>query len=68
MQYEGKEQISRKSVIASVQGRMKWGNYRLTTKNPDFKLGWAILAECRQLDTHKRIFILCGENSPNFTC
>ena len=25
-------------------------------KNPDYQLGWAILAECRQLDTHKRNF------------
>ena len=53
MQYEGKEQISRKSVIASMQGRMNLGNCRLTIKNPDYQLGWAILAECRQIDTQK---------------
>ena len=40
-----------------IQGRTKWRNCRLTTKNPDYQLGWALLAECMQLDTHQHIFI-----------
>ena len=38
------------------QERTKWRKCRLTTKNPDYQLGWAILADCRHLDTHKRNF------------
>ena len=30
----------------------KWRNCRLTTKNLDYQLGWAILAEFRPLDIH----------------
>ena len=38
-------------------------NYnRLTTKNPDYPLGWAILADCRQLDTINTVFILGSEH------
>ena len=51
-----------------TQERLKWRNCRLITKNPDYYLGWAILAECRQLDTHSCIFHLCSENFPNLTC
>ena len=29
---------------------------RLTTKNPDYQLGWAVMALCRQLDILKRNF------------
>ena len=54
--------------LAKLQGRTKWRSCRLTTKNPDYQLGWAILAECRQLDNHNAIFILCSENFPNLTC
>ena len=64
------------------QGKTKWRNCRLDTKNPvnpDFQLGWAILAECSQSrgcingsecsNKNKRnFFILCSENSPNLTC
>ena len=38
------------STIALPQGRTKWSNCRLTTKNPDYQLGWAILVECSMLD------------------
>ena len=44
------------SKLSCMQGRMKRKNCRLTTKNLDYQLGWAILAECRQLDTSKRHF------------
>ena len=50
------------------QGRMKQRKCRLIAKTPDYQLGWAILAECKQLDTLNSIFILCSENSPNITC
>ena len=40
----------------------------LTTQNSDYQLGWAILAECRQLDTHKHIFHFMSWNSPYLTC
>ena len=30
-----------------TQGRTKWRNCRLTTKTPNYQLGWAILVECR---------------------
>ena len=50
------------STIALPQGRMKWSNCRLTTKNPDYQLGWAILAECSRLDvkTFQGCVIFCG--------
>ena len=35
------------------EGRTKWRNCRLTNKHLDYQLGWALLAECMQLDTHK---------------
>ena len=41
-------------AISCNQWRTKWRNCRLTTKNPDYQLGCAILAECRH--THKRNF------------
>ena len=44
------------TVIQSRQGRTKWRNCRLTFKNPDYQPGSAILAECRQLGTHKHNF------------
>ena len=40
----------------SMQGRTKWRNCRLSPKPPGYQLGWAILAECRQLDTRKHNF------------
>ena len=46
-------------IRSSVQGRTKWRNCRLTTKTPEYQLGWAILDDCKQLnnrlklDTHK---------------
>ena len=36
----------------------KYIDCRLTTINPDYQLGWAILAECRQLIPINTIFIL----------
>ena len=42
------------------QGKTKWRNCRLTTKNPDFQLGWAILAECSNKNI-RNFFILCSE-------
>jgi hypothetical protein len=50
-----------KKYNASLQGRTKWRNCRVTTKNPDYQLGCAFLAG-------NTIFILCSENSPNLTC
>ena len=38
------------------QGRTKSRNCRLTHKTSDYQVGWAILAECKQLDTHKHNF------------
>ena len=34
--------------MLSNQGRTQWRNCRLTARNPNCQLGWAILAECRQ--------------------
>ena len=48
------------------QGRTKWRNCRLSTETPDYKLGWAILAASRLLDTLKRN--LWSENSPKLPC
>ena len=42
--------------VCGVSQERKRRNCRLTTKNPEYQLIWAILAECRQLDTHKRNF------------
>ena len=39
------------------QGRTKWRNCRLAAKTPNYQLGWAILAECRQFDILKRNFL-----------
>ena len=44
-------------------GRMKCMNCKLTTKKPDYQLGWASW----QLNIQKRNFILCSENSPKPT-
>ena len=38
------------------------------TVDRPLKIQTTNLVECRQLDTHKLIFILCTENSPNLTC
>ena len=43
------------TVIQSRQGRTKWMKCRLTFKK-DYQPGSAILAECRQLGTHKHNF------------
>ena len=40
------------------QGRMKWRNCRLSTKTPDYHLGWTVLALCRQLDIRKHNFFM----------
>ena len=32
---------------------MKWRNCRLSSKTPDYQLGWAVLAASRLLDTLK---------------
>ena len=45
--------------IGQTQGRTKSRSCRLTTKNSDYQIGWAILTA---------IFILPSENSPNLTC
>ena len=40
-----------------LQGRTKWKNCWIATKNPDYQNGWAILAEC---SAHINvIYILC---------
>ena len=36
---------------------MKWRNCRLSTKIPDYQLGWAVLAAGRQLDIRKHNFL-----------
>ena len=35
---------------------MKWRNCRLSTESPNYQLGWAVLALCRQLDILKHNF------------
>ena len=45
-----------KGVCGVSQERRKWRNCRLTSRYPEYQLGRAILAECRQLDTHKHNF------------
>ena len=39
----------------------------LTSKTPDYQLGWAVWAASRLLDTLKRNFVLCSEKSPHPT-
>ena len=53
---------------SNSQGIKRVRKPRLTTENLDNQLRWAVLAECRQLDTHK--LFLCNENSRNlnFKC
>ena len=45
--------ICKRWRICYIQGRMKWRNCRLSTKTPDYHLGWAVWALCRQLDILK---------------
>ena len=47
----------------NLKRRTKERNCRLTTKNPDYQLGWALLAELPM----NTIFILGGENSQTLT-
>ena len=44
------------SILLKRQGRTKWRNCRLSTKTPDYQLGWAIWAASRLLDTLKLNF------------
>ena len=51
MHYRAKSKTCKKLQHRYPQGRTKWRNCRLTIKNPDYQLGWPILAKCRQLDS-----------------
>ena len=41
-------------IDESNKGRTKWRNCRLTNKNPDYQLGWAILADCKKKKKNKK--------------
>ena len=57
--------LRKNAVFFKSQNPRKAG----TLRGPPYQVGWAILAECRQLDIPiKAIFVLCSENSPNLTC